>query len=47
MNFTPDEWHEPFSNGDLPWDGRFHSARERRHDRADEYMDVVSELFDS
>ncbi len=24
MNFTPDEWREPFAQGGLPWDGQFY-----------------------
>lgn len=34
MNFTPDEWREPFGNGGLPWDGRFYVEMARTLERA-------------
>jgi FMN-dependent oxidoreductase (nitrilotriacetate monooxygenase family) len=34
MNFTPDEWREPFGNGGLPWDGRFYVEMAQTLERA-------------
>ncbi|MEJ0094452.1 MAG: NtaA/DmoA family FMN-dependent monooxygenase [Methylocella sp.] len=34
MNFTPDEWREPFGNGGLPWDGQFYIEMARTLERA-------------
>lgn len=34
MNFTPDEWREPFGNGGLPWDGRFYIEMAQTLERA-------------
>jgi FMN-dependent oxidoreductase (nitrilotriacetate monooxygenase family) len=34
MNFTPDEWREPFGNGGLPWDGRFYMEMAQTLERA-------------
>lgn len=34
MNFTPDEWREPFGNGGLPWDGQFYIEMAQALERA-------------
>jgi FMN-dependent oxidoreductase (nitrilotriacetate monooxygenase family) len=34
MNFTPDEWREPFGQGGLPWDGQFYIDMARTLERA-------------
>lgn len=34
MNFTPDEWREPFGQGGLPWDGRFYTEMAQSLERA-------------
>jgi FMN-dependent oxidoreductase (nitrilotriacetate monooxygenase family) len=34
MNFTPDEWREPFGQGGQPWDGRFYIEMARTLERA-------------
>ena len=34
MNFTPDEWHEPFGQGGQPWDGQFYIEMARALERA-------------
>jgi FMN-dependent oxidoreductase (nitrilotriacetate monooxygenase family) len=34
MNFTPDEWREPFGQGGLPWDGQFYTEMARTLERA-------------
>lgn len=34
MNFTPDEWREPFGNGGQPWDGRFYVEMAQALERA-------------
>jgi FMN-dependent oxidoreductase (nitrilotriacetate monooxygenase family) len=34
MNFTPDEWHEPFGQGGSPWDGQFYIEMARTLERA-------------
>jgi FMN-dependent oxidoreductase (nitrilotriacetate monooxygenase family) len=34
MNFTPDEWREPFGNGGLPWDGQFYVEMAQTLERA-------------
>lgn len=34
MNFTPDEWREPFGQGGLPWDGKFYMEMARSLERA-------------
>jgi long-chain alkane monooxygenase len=34
MNFTPDEWREPFGNGGYPWDGRFYIEMAQNLERA-------------
>jgi FMN-dependent oxidoreductase (nitrilotriacetate monooxygenase family) len=34
MNFTPDEWREPFGQGGLPWDGKFYMEMARTLERA-------------
>jgi FMN-dependent oxidoreductase (nitrilotriacetate monooxygenase family) len=34
MNFTPDEWREPFGQGGLPWDGKFYREMARTLERA-------------
>ncbi|QRM53192.1 NtaA/DmoA family FMN-dependent monooxygenase [Sinorhizobium sp. BG8] len=34
MNFTPDEWREPFGNGGTPWDGRFYIEMAQALERA-------------
>lgn len=34
MNFTPDEWREPFGNGGLPWDGQFYIEMAQTLERA-------------
>lgn len=34
MNFTPDEWREPFGNGGYPWDGRFYIEMAQTLERA-------------
>jgi FMN-dependent oxidoreductase (nitrilotriacetate monooxygenase family) len=34
MNFTPDEWREPFGNGGMPWDGRFYIEMAQTLERA-------------
>lgn len=34
MNFTPDEWREPFGNGGYPWDGRFYMEMAQTLERA-------------
>jgi FMN-dependent oxidoreductase (nitrilotriacetate monooxygenase family) len=34
MNFTPDEWREPFGNGGSPWDGRFYMEMAQTLERA-------------
>ena len=34
MNFTPDEWREPFGQGGLPWDGEFYVEMARMLERA-------------
>jgi FMN-dependent oxidoreductase (nitrilotriacetate monooxygenase family) len=34
MNFTPDEWREPFGQGGLPWDGEFYIEMARTLERA-------------
>ena len=33
-NFTPDEWNGPFSNGGLPWDGKFYVEMAQALERA-------------
>ena len=34
MNFTPDEWREPFGQGGNPWDGRFYMEMAQTLERA-------------
>jgi FMN-dependent oxidoreductase (nitrilotriacetate monooxygenase family) len=34
MNFTPDEWREPFGQGGYPWDGKFYMEMARSLERA-------------
>lgn len=34
MNFTPDEWREPFGQGGTPWDGRFYIEMAQTLERA-------------
>lgn len=34
MNFTPDEWREPFGQGGYPWDGQFYIEMARSLERA-------------
>lgn len=34
MNFTPDEWREPFGQGGYPWDGRFYIEMAQTLERA-------------
>lgn len=34
MNFTPDEWREPFGQGGAPWDGQFYIEMARTLERA-------------
>jgi len=34
MNFTPDEWREPFGQGGDPWDGQFYVEMARTLERA-------------
>jgi FMN-dependent oxidoreductase (nitrilotriacetate monooxygenase family) len=34
LNFTPDEWRDPFSHGGQPWDGRFYIDIARELERA-------------
>lgn len=34
MNFTPDEWREPFGQGGNPWDGRFYIEMAQAMERA-------------
>ncbi|GLK78947.1 NtaA/DmoA family FMN-dependent monooxygenase [Methylopila turkensis] len=34
MNFTPDEWREPFGQGGRPWDGQFYVEMARSLERA-------------
>ncbi|GBD50906.1 NtaA/DmoA family FMN-dependent monooxygenase [Methylopila sp. Yamaguchi] len=34
MNFTPDEWREPFGQGGRPWDGQFYVEMARALERA-------------
>ncbi len=34
MNFTPDEWREPFGNGGPPWDGQFYVEMAQTLERA-------------
>jgi FMN-dependent oxidoreductase (nitrilotriacetate monooxygenase family) len=34
MNFTPDEWREPFGQGGSPWDGQFYIEMARTLERA-------------
>jgi FMN-dependent oxidoreductase (nitrilotriacetate monooxygenase family) len=34
MNFTPDEWREPFGQGGEPWDGQFYIEMARTLERA-------------
>lgn len=34
MNFTPDEWHEPFGQGGNPWDGQFYIEMAQTLERA-------------
>ncbi|EHS53945.1 FMN-dependent oxidoreductase, nitrilotriacetate monooxygenase family [Rhizobium sp. PDO1-076] len=34
MNFTPDEWREPFGQGGSPWDGRFYIEMAQTLERA-------------
>ena len=34
MNFTPDEWREPFGQGGLPWDGKFYVEMAQALERA-------------
>jgi long-chain alkane monooxygenase len=34
MNFTPDEWREPFGQGGQPWDGQFYIEMARTLERA-------------
>lgn len=34
MNFTPDEWREPFGNAVAPWDGRFYMETAQSPERA-------------
>lgn len=34
MNFTPDEWREPFGQGGTPWDGKFYMEMARSLERA-------------
>jgi FMN-dependent oxidoreductase (nitrilotriacetate monooxygenase family) len=34
MNFTPDEWREPFGQGGSPWDGQFYMDMARTLERA-------------
>ncbi|WP_428031853.1 NtaA/DmoA family FMN-dependent monooxygenase [Ancylobacter sp.] len=34
MNFTPDEWREPFGQGGNPWDGRFYVEMAQAMERA-------------
>lgn len=33
-NFTPDEWNGPFSNGGMPWDGKFYVEMAQALERA-------------
>ena len=34
MNFTPDEWREPFAQGGFPWDGQFYVEMAQTLERA-------------
>ncbi|HTI01446.1 MAG TPA: NtaA/DmoA family FMN-dependent monooxygenase [Acidisoma sp.] len=34
MNFTPDEWRDPFGQGGYPWDGKFYMEMARSLERA-------------
>src|SRR3546814_2977681 len=34
MNFTPDEWREPFAQGGYPWDGQFYVEMAQTLERA-------------
>ena len=34
MNFTPDEWREPFGQGGMPWDGQFYIEMAQTLERA-------------
>ena len=34
MNFTPDEWREPFGQGGMPWDGQFYIEMAKTLERA-------------
>ncbi|MDR4306580.1 NtaA/DmoA family FMN-dependent monooxygenase [Chelatococcus sambhunathii] len=34
MNFTPDEWREPFGQGGRPWDGKFYVEMAKSLERA-------------
>jgi FMN-dependent oxidoreductase (nitrilotriacetate monooxygenase family) len=34
MNFTPDEWNQPFASGGQPWDGKFFIEMARALERA-------------
>jgi FMN-dependent oxidoreductase (nitrilotriacetate monooxygenase family) len=34
MNFTPDEWREPFAQGGMPWDGAFYIEMAKTLERA-------------
>jgi long-chain alkane monooxygenase len=46
MNFTPDEWREPFGNGGLPWDGRFYVEMAQTLERAGfDYIMIEDKLM--
>jgi len=46
MNFTPDEWREPFGNGGYPWDGRFYTEMAQTLERACFDYIMIEDKFD-